>query len=127
MSLANRCDRCGALIPGEANFEKENFDLAIMVGSELRLSYEDLCPNCSKTFNTLLASFEKVEQEKKKPAAPKPKVEAPVKVEEVKEVDMPEEVDEVDEVDEEVEHIERPLANKVVKKIPVEIKRPNER
>ena len=124
MSLANRCDRCGSLIPGEANFEKENFDLAVMMGSEIVVSFEDLCPNCTKAFNALLASFEHKEEKPEKPEPPKPpkpkRQKAQKAVEEQKDA-------EENETPEAEPKEQKPLANKVVKKIPIDLKRPNER
>ena len=122
MSLANRCDRCGALIPGEVNFEKEDFDVAIMMGGELIASYEDLCPSCMQMFNSLVNSFNQVEE----PAKPEPQ--------EVAEPQEPAEEEAAEEVAEEAteEVIEKPkpkpnkepqqLRERVTKQYPVKIK-----
>ena len=145
MSLANRCDRCGELIPGAANFEKEDFDIAIMIKGELAATYEDLCPNCSKKFRTLLKNFEQVEpqtitttpaqkEKQKTRAAEKPFLEqqktvidtpqGPVEYDGniadlIEESSIPEQEDDDDDS---VQEQPRELRNQVTKQYPVKIK-----
>lgn len=125
MSLANRCDRCGDLIPGSANFEKENLDIAILIDGEIVCSYEDLCQNCSKTFKALLTNYQNPTKREKQQPKEIEQVEVPLPPEEEPIPQNVPETDPINEQDEDEDALpQRPaeLSERVVKQIPIKLK-----